>query len=281
LYGLPAGLAAGLLYRPVARLAGRRVAGFAAGLLGGLTAAVVAGLVFELTAGLLLGIPAALLAGLAGDLVLGRRQPARVVVRMDRELLRTLRGSTGFGLPAGLGAGLSAGLVFGLPFGLPAGLVAGLVFGLLIMAGFGLWFGLMRESDRVPTPGFTLRADRAATAFSVLAGELLGALAAGLLVALRSGVEPRPAFSLLVVVTAIGLGVGLVAGLLVAARRPWPRYQLARAELAVSGRLPWRLMSFLEDAHRRGLLRQVGAVYQFRHARLQDRLAGGAPAQPS
>jgi hypothetical protein len=33
-------------------------------------------------------------------------------------------------------------------------------------------------------------------------------------------------------------------------------------------------MAFLEDAHRRGVLRQVGAVYQFRHAKLQQYLAG-------
>jgi hypothetical protein len=32
-------------------------------------------------------------------------------------------------------------------------------------------------------------------------------------------------------------------------------------------------MRFLADAHRRAVLRQVGAVYQFRHARLQDNLA--------
>jgi hypothetical protein len=32
-------------------------------------------------------------------------------------------------------------------------------------------------------------------------------------------------------------------------------------------------MTFLGDAHRRGVLRQAGAVYQFRHARLQDHLA--------
>ncbi len=31
-----------------------------------------------------------------------------------------------------------------------------------------------------------------------------------------------------------------------------------------------QLISFLDDAHRRGVLRQVGAVYQFRHALLQD-----------
>ncbi|MFI6358668.1 hypothetical protein ACIBJF_40075 [Streptomyces sp. NPDC050743] len=32
-------------------------------------------------------------------------------------------------------------------------------------------------------------------------------------------------------------------------------------------------MAFLDDAHRRGVLRQAGAVYQFRHARLQEQLA--------
>jgi hypothetical protein len=33
------------------------------------------------------------------------------------------------------------------------------------------------------------------------------------------------------------------------------------------------LMHFLEDARARHVLRTVGPVYQFRHARLQDRLA--------
>jgi hypothetical protein len=32
-------------------------------------------------------------------------------------------------------------------------------------------------------------------------------------------------------------------------------------------------MAFLADAHQRGVLRQVGAVYQFRHIELQRRLA--------
>jgi hypothetical protein len=41
----------------------------------------------------------------------------------------------------------------------------------------------------------------------------------------------------------------------------------------VRGFLPWRLVSFLQDAHRRGVLRQAGAVYQFRHIELQHRLA--------
>ncbi|GIG69194.1 hypothetical protein [Phytomonospora endophytica] len=44
--------------------------------------------------------------------------------------------------------------------------------------------------------------------------------------------------------------------------------------LSRSGLLPISLMRFLDDAHRRGVLRQVGAEYQFRHARLADHLGG-------
>ncbi|MER7130105.1 hypothetical protein [Streptosporangium saharense] len=37
-------------------------------------------------------------------------------------------------------------------------------------------------------------------------------------------------------------------------------------------RLPYRLMDFLDDVHRMGLLRAAGPHYQFRHADLQDHL---------
>jgi len=49
--------------------------------------------------------------------------------------------------------------------------------------------------------------------------------------------------------------------------------------VAVVFGLPFGFMAFLDDAHRRGVLRQVGAVYEFRHARLQERLAGNEPAR--
>jgi hypothetical protein len=45
-----------------------------------------------------------------------------------------------------------------------------------------------------------------------------------------------------------------------------------RVLLPLTGRLPWATMAFLDDAYRRGVLRQVGAVYQFRHDRLQHHL---------
>jgi hypothetical protein len=49
-------------------------------------------------------------------------------------------------------------------------------------------------------------------------------------------------------------------------------YVDARNWLAARGRVPWRTMSFLADASRRGVLRQVGAAYQFRHIRLLEQV---------
>ncbi|MFJ6698031.1 helix-turn-helix domain-containing protein [Streptomyces sp. NPDC091272] len=47
---------------------------------------------------------------------------------------------------------------------------------------------------------------------------------------------------------------------------------LARFLLPLTGRLPWNPAAFLDDAYRRGVLRRTGAVYQFRHVRLQHHL---------
>ncbi|MET7402816.1 helix-turn-helix domain-containing protein [Dactylosporangium sp. NPDC005572] len=75
-----------------------------------------------------------------------------------------------------------------------------------------------------------------------------------------------------------GLLIGMVAGLggglsYVFTFTAWGQWMiLTRIWLPLTGRLPWAVITFLDDAHQRGVLRQVGAVYQFRHARLQDRL---------
>jgi hypothetical protein len=52
---------------------------------------------------------------------------------------------------------------------------------------------------------------------------------------------------------------------------------LARVWLPLTGRLPWHVQAFLDDAYQRCVLRQTGAVYQFRHARLQDHLTADTP----
>lgn len=75
----------------------------------------------------------------------------------------------------------------------------------------------------------------------------------------------------------ITLGIGYrTAGLTTPA---FPTFLIARMLLAVRRELPWSLMPFLEDAHRRGVLRQQGAVFQFRHSTLQEHLATGATSR--
>lgn len=48
---------------------------------------------------------------------------------------------------------------------------------------------------------------------------------------------------------------------------------LVRFWWPVTGRMPWAMIAFLEDAYELGVLRQSGANYQFRHERLRDHLA--------
>ncbi|MEV5775027.1 NACHT domain-containing protein [Streptomyces antimycoticus] len=61
----------------------------------------------------------------------------------------------------------------------------------------------------------------------------------------------------------------------------WGKFAVARLWLAATGRLPWHLMEFLEDACQRGALRQSGGVLSFRHRTLQDRLAPPQPGPPT
>lgn len=72
--------------------------------------------------------------------------------------------------------------------------------------------------------------------------------------------------------------IWLVTAPLAIALSAWGWLLVTRLWLCGTGRLPWRLMRFLEDAHRRGVLRRAGALYEFRHARLQERLAAGPDA---
>lgn len=68
--------------------------------------------------------------------------------------------------------------------------------------------------------------------------------------------------------------VGCVAA---AGRTAWMSYLVATTWLALRADVPWRLMTFLDDACRRGVLRANGPAYQFRHVRLQEHLARPCP----
>ncbi|MER7004131.1 BTAD domain-containing putative transcriptional regulator [Dactylosporangium sp. NPDC000555] len=97
-----------------------------------------------------------------------------------------------------------------------------------------------------------------------LAGFVIGGLAMAHHISLGLGLAAGAIF---------GLAVGLTAAL----SRCWGTYQLSRAWLALRGQTPLRLNRFLQDAHRRGVLRLAGAHYQFRHTRLHDHLADRRP----
>lgn len=77
---------------------------------------------------------------------------------------------------------------------------------------------------------------------------------------------------LLGVISGVGIGVTIGTGI-VLAYTAWGRWiVVTRFWLPLTGRTPWALTAFLREAHRVGVLRQSGGVFQFRHARLQERL---------
>ncbi|MFJ1754821.1 helix-turn-helix domain-containing protein [Kitasatospora sp. NPDC088134] len=156
---------------------------------------------------------------------------------------------------------------FGLIFGTAAGLV------------FGLTAALEAPVDTASaaTPAGLLAANRATVVrrFLVLAPALTLAIALGgrlVAVSFRGLLGPL-SWNL-----ADGLLIGTVGGLggtaaYLLAFTAWGQWLvLSRCWLPLTGRLPWRPAAFLDDAYRRGVLRRSGAVYQFRHLRLQHHL---------
>jgi hypothetical protein len=105
-------------------------------------------------------------------------------------------------------------------------------------------------------------------------GGILYGLAGGVVAALTSvSAYSGPIKDPLVLGLAYGTSFAVAISYGGVLSRAWGVFVLHRTWLALQGRLPWRLMNFLDDAHRRGILRQAGGVYQFRHALLQDHLA--------
>jgi DNA-binding SARP family transcriptional activator len=142
----------------------------------------------------------------------------------------------------------------------------------------GMAFAFTAQTRFLPVLGG--RYDVALAIAGGLAGALFGffmargvaAVCYGLAGAIAGGqVFPPATNPVLPFVVGVCFGGGI--GLAVLVTRAWGNYFVHHAWLAATGRLPWRLMHFLDDAHRRGVLRQAGGVYQFRHARVQERLA--------
>lgn len=257
-FGLASGLSSGLWqqsgpshvqvrFRGTAKPFFRRFAvGFALGLLLGLAFALPAGAV--LAVGLAFGLAVGLHVWLGKPADAAKVSSPAAVLKQDRTAT----------LAFGLSFVLSFGLIYGLAFAVftdePAGgPVLGLVFGL----SFVLSFGLAGAATGVVV-GWLMAGCVGAVTYG-----LAGAVVAGLL---------TPRANAVVFGLAVGLMFGLAAGSQVVLLKTWGAFVFSRTWLALRGHQPWRLMRFLADARRRGVLRQVGGVYQFRHARLQDHL---------
>lgn len=146
--------------------------------------------------------------------------------------------------------------------------------------GLTRWLQTPADGHEPASPGSVLRADRRATlatASIISAAVVAAAIYVGLTAKflLEFSIDVR---ELLVAAAWLPLAILPVAAW--ASGSSWLTFVVARTLLALTGRHPWRLMRFLEDAHRRGVLRQTGATYQFRHARLQDELALRPPGAP-
>ncbi|NUW44900.1 NACHT domain-containing protein [Nonomuraea rhodomycinica] len=74
----------------------------------------------------------------------------------------------------------------------------------------------------------------------------------------------------------LGLAAVLTLVLVTLLENSWVRFLIARVFFTLRGVLPWRVLAFLEDAHRRGVLRKVGGMYYFRHDLLREQLATSA-----
>jgi hypothetical protein len=224
-----------------------------------------------LTSGLITGS----VLGLAFWFAVARRHhlPRRIRLHRWHEALR--RDALGQGLVPLVIVGLGIGLVgWAVTFQVRAGLAAGAAAGLATALVF-MFSGPGVDDASSVVPASSWHND---LAFGLVVGLLVG-LVLGIVSGLGYATVARidTGSSGLVAGFGNGLGTGLAAGIVFAlfSTRTW-QASLTFMQLAARWHTPPRLMRFLEDARQRNVLRIIGPVYQFRHARLQDRLAGQA-----
>ncbi|WP_199034316.1 helix-turn-helix domain-containing protein [Glycomyces salinus] len=258
---------------------------------------VVYGVVFGLMIGTIIS--------LVQEFAVGSRQrflePSRIQMRIrDRSPSRRRNAAHRFrtglisGLVGGIGYGILNGMLDVVVHGIDPGqslvnaFFGAAVFGSIFAFASGFAFGLIGlceeplDIESVGSPEDLIRTNRTAVIVQVSlfaasfgialpsavwsAGELLRQFPS------LSGVyldwDPNYGLSFGLIG---GIGGGMVYALGMTAWGQWLVF--ARVWLPLTGRLPWAVPAFLEDAYDRGVLRRAGVVYQFRHERLQDHLA--------
>ncbi|WP_176960205.1 NACHT domain-containing protein [Lentzea jiangxiensis] len=193
-----------------------------------------------------------------------------------RDLARAVLSGMGTAALVGLPVAATAGAIVGvLEDSLPRGLQYGGIVAAAAVGGLGLVVGIARA---LASP---VANDQARSARSVVFGDAITlalvtsitAVAGGIAMWLVTGLSGQRDAPELGLLTGIVLAVVVAVG----SGAPWVRFRAAQALLALRGRLPWRVIRFLEDAHRREVLRQSGGSYQFRHDLVQAHLTTARP----
>jgi hypothetical protein len=251
------------------------VAGAVCGLLGALVFGLFGAPLFGFLFWLVVGVLAAVTLGTTK-----RWRPRRLSLRVSFS-----RGDGSRLRVTDLVFGALGGMVSGLIVALVDGPVVGLLVGLLVALVFPIVFWLVRQSTEVTEsneaidPGGMLRSDRATVGFAALVGAATGMLVGALIGWVIAGhsahlvVKLDSRWQVALLGAAVGGVVNAVGlGMIVLSASAWGRFITTRTWLALRHHTPPRLMSFLDDAHRAGTLRQDGPYYQFRHALFRDRL---------
>lgn len=255
--------------------------------------------------GMLFGLMIGTIISLVQEFAVGSRrqflEPSRIQMRIRgwntrRRRFAARRFRTGLisGLVGGVGYGALNGTLDAVAYGIDIrqslvnGVFDATVFALVFAFATGLAFGLLGlceeplEIESVGSPEDLIRVNRTtvivqvslfATSFGVAlpssvwaAGEFLRRFPP----VSGAHLDWDPYYGLSLGLIG-GIGGGIVYALSMTAWGQWLVF--GRVWLPLTGRLPWAVSTFLEDAYDRGVLRRAGVVYQFRHERLQDHLS--------
>lgn len=175
-----------------------------------------------------------------------------------------------FGPWPAVATAISASLALGLAASLfghrPAPLISAGVAGLTFLVSAWVFTGIFQDASRMRavSPESLLRGDRN--------GSLIVALTAGFAFAVVFGLALGPLVGLLALA-----GFTVTAAFTVSM---WGAFTLTRIWLAWFRGMPIGIIGFLREADSRGVLRREGGAFQFRHAKLQERLSASA-TQPA
>jgi hypothetical protein len=270
------GLFSGLVFGLVLGLSSGLMSGLMHGLDFGLIHGLAFGLMHALVFGIVFGVISGIILGVTFRSALRGVPKALILRRPGREQMRHLASELSPLLVAGVVFGSVSGLLSGLGSGLAHGIVVGLWFGSVwclttaITKLMSLWSSPMPDAA-ANSPSEMHAKDRRRTLVFASGLALALQVGFGFVAILVYGVKEPLAGPLFIPL--VGLLLGLVIGWGPAAQLSWlEHFWLSRWR-------PVHFIALLQTALERQVLRQAGAVYQFRHAALQDLLALSGPSR--